>query len=202
MPKVASLRAYALADVESAMDSLRVTDQSLRNDVIRALNRASRDIENLTRRKLLARSSTFTLDGSDSRGLNRNMHSIMLPEWPANTVTDVRFITAGASAVHADLTGVIAEGSGKVTLAYDVFPWGVGNISVTANCGYDATLHPEAVEQLQDACLALTQVYYQDWLNQTGRATSIGVGGSSAQVGVTGIPESIAASLDRFIRVM
>lgn len=196
MLKDVTLATYALTDVETAFDYLRLHEVIEDTPhVTRAINHATAQIERYTERALKSRAHTFILDGDGTR-------VIILPEWPITTLTSADYIDTTTNTYYPIVTtGAVSDDGGIVTLANDAFGMGTRNIRVIATCGYLAGTHDSQLQDLERACLRLTQVFYQDWKNQVGRAVNAGIAGESASLSQSSMPEDVALSLLQYRRI-
>lgn len=148
--------------------------------VVESINRATQEMERITLRKsLLARSNDFILDGT-------GLDWILLPEWPLNSLASAKYIDANGAQETIVTSDAVLEFHGRITLFSDYFPWGTGNILLTANCGYDATADAPTVEFLTGWALDLTRAFYTEW--QSGTA-------AAALVGQTGAPRPLLTAM-------
>jgi hypothetical protein len=193
MLKTVTLGNNALTDLETAMDYLRAYTVDLVPHIARAVNQASARCEGYCQRKLKSRDWDLVLDGT-----GRN--TIYLPHYP---ITDVASAGVnqfdGQAPRDLDLTAVIFDDAGLLYLPNDRFPKGTKNIAITATCGFLAGTHDEALQDLERACLRLTQVFYQDWANGAGRSTSKGVAGTQATWESVDLPDDVKLILNQYV---
>lgn len=208
MLKDVTLSTYALTDLETAFDYLRLVEHDQVPHVARAVNRATATIESYTTRQLKSRVQSFRMSGNPKR-------IIYTPEWPLTAVTSILiYMSDGVTTYAPDLTGMTFQANGQILLAAQSFT-GVGgywsgqlygdgwasNVQVDCTTGYSTSAHPTEMSALEGACLRLAQVYYQDWRNTVGRAQSVGVGGTSETLAMTDIPPDVECVLRQFRRV-
>lgn len=192
-----SLAANALASFADAKNRFGYLDDEA-TVVEDLIGMASSNMEAYCRRKFAARDYTLILDGT-------GRDTLILPEYPVNSVDRLSVDTARAFAVASDVaaTGYSIRGDeGIVRLYAGLFPPVDARdaIRVEFNAGY-ATTNP-AFAVLRGACLE-----YVDWLkSRYARPGSIGRKGeySADRVSVsfeTDMPAHIRARLEPFSRV-
>lgn len=196
-----TMPSWLLCDVATAVAYLRITE-SVDDTFARMVRRATGRVETYCQRKLKSRSYTagtrLVVSGRDSERLS-------LPEYPVTAVSSAAYRTVeNGSEVETSisLTGLRILPGGILVLGSGVWPIGDGNILVAAECGYKAGTHDSELDVLEQATLRLLQVWWQDYVNQTGRATSMNGRGGGASFVEGDMPDDVADMLSPFVRMV
>lgn len=158
---MAGLDAYALISWEftkEILPDLRDTDQ-IRYELL--INAASSTANRVADRYLKALDYTSTLDGS-------GRSSLLLPEYPVNSVSAVRIDTERVFGAESEVTGYLVYATeGKITLISGSFPSSPQCVEVAYNAGFDPV--PE------DLKLAVLEVVIYNAKRLGGNAGAVGV---------------------------
>lgn len=154
-----ALVAHALTSIEVCKSHLGISagDSSQNARLELLINAASQRLETMCDRKLKERPHVEFRSG-------RRSNILTLQQWPVTQVTELNIDDAsqfGQSTLIEPDKFTIADDGNSIILFHDVFPSGFHNIKVIYTAGYNATLHPGHVAELELACLWLVEWFYK-----------------------------------------
>lgn len=203
MSVIVTLPSWALTSIAAARQYVQADLASDDETLTLLVRTASARIEKHVQRKLKSR--VYAATPTDTRFMvsGRGTDCVTLPEWPVTAFAGAWYAASdGAALVLTRLSDAVyqLEPGGILRLLSDNFPTGINNIRVAATCGYVAGAHDAELYELEHACLRVTQVLWQDWRNQVGRATAVSGGGQSLSFSDGDLPPDVKQILEPYAR--
>lgn len=134
----------------------------------------------------------MVLDGSGESELR-------VPEWPVTEVIAATSIGTDGSATALNVSGARSRAN-RILLTNDVFPEGRMNIHLSCVAGFKTGYWDEQRQELENACLRLVSVMFNDWKDKVGRGTNVSIQGFSMTFMDKGLPADVQKIVDRYAR--
>ena len=166
----------------------------------------------LTRKTTVATGTANVTFGSRPITVSgRGSSAIWIPEAPVHEVYSAKVIESDGTktALDLDAARIVPESSpgyGKLILMSDEFPEGDRNIEIECLAGYRAPSTTEVGDwepwnDLEQACLRLCQVWFQDFANAVGRGGQIDLNVMRQTSSSLAMPRDIKEALAPYRRV-
>jgi len=154
-----ALISNALTSIETVKSHLAIsaTDTSQNSRLELLINAASQRLDTMCNRALKERQHIEYRSG-------RRSNILTLREWPITLVTELNVDSSsqfGPTTVIDNSLYTVGDDNNSIILLGEYFASGFHNIKVSYTAGYNATLHPGHMAELELACLWLIEWFYK-----------------------------------------
>ena len=194
-----SLDAYALTTLPTVVQELQIKQRNPDMDalLVRLIDRASARCNTHCGRRLksttYAAATALVLNGDGT-------HEIIVPEFPVTALASVKQRLSDGSSQPLDISGARFDAN-LIYLPNSIAPSGTLNIVVECTAGYLTGTHVYELTGLEDACVAIVRIAWQDYQTQIGRGVEANVAGGSIRMIDAPLPLNIRGMLDPYRRL-
>ena len=160
----------------------------------------------LTKKARASGAATVTFGSEPLKTNGDGKNVIWIPEYPVVEVYEVNHLDDVGVETALSLTNARLESTGRLQLADDFAPKGDQNILIECKAGYlppSATVPGDWEEwnDLEQICLRLTQIMFQDFAQHVGRSGDISIVQFTQHVVGFELPADITQALEKYGRL-